>query len=633
MLNRITANGWKQGRIDLELGGVNLLVGGNGAGKSSVFDAVYLALFGRTPVLGKANQSLAKGMNQELSEAVVKLTSDECDRQVSLKRKGQSISKSSNEDLDDPEVPVSVEELRAMSAADLRTLMSTGGSYDAESFRSHIAALINAEEMKALHRCIIQGAGGLETVDLWVQSIGDQEKAEASNLRESKAALANIEKVIANMKPVPAAVLAEWEKERAGLFAERGQLAKLAADQEKLAIKLTNAKADLDAAKKRAEAAQEHAKDIEAKVRHIRSLHRVKWDEADARMLMQQAERIREQMRGEVEILTKRSQASKLFDTIVSKVKSLIDNGTIDKSLLEHAEAIVMAAEQLSLRLVTVDESKDVDDVSREGTGVGEAEALEAKANELLAPKHTFESALKEIRADSLEHAELILSKAKLDASVADKAVTEKENLVIELGSTPEDVAEKLRQVDARVSELSTNISNAKEYEDAVATEQRLRLNISRFEGDVEAIKAVAKAAVKVQAQYLEQPINTIRPYLDEFCEAASLPPISAAFEKLGRSVTLQIYSNRESGSVSLDALSGGEKLLIGTAFLYAINRIRNPKHKLIFVEAAELDHDNTSKILHSLLLAAEHGVQSFVTSFSPVEVEGVSVHEMAVTV
>ena len=633
MLNRITASGWKSGRVDIELGKVNLLVGGNGSGKSSVFDAVCLALFGRTQGLGKANQSLSKGMNQDFSESVVRLTGDDGDRTVSLKRKGQSVSKSSSEDLEDPEVPVSVEELRALTPAELRTLMSSGGSYSSEEFRQHIASLLSDEETNALHRCIIQGHGGLGVVDMWVQSINDQEKAEASNLREMKAALVNIEKVIANMKPVPASVLADWEKERASLFAERGQVAKLAADHEKTKVRLINAINDLEAAKKRAEQEHSHAKEVEANVRHVRSLQRSHWGEEEAKELLAQAAKLRQEIDAEVRQLTRRSQNSRLFDSIAEKVGKVIAAGELDKESQPKAEAIVQAAEELSAILMSPDSLKDADEIAATTPSAGEVERLEAQANELLAPLQAFKTALAEMKADSLDHAELMLSKAKLEASVSDKAVTEKEKIVAELGSSPEDLSEKLAALDARILELSTGIANAKEYEDAVATEQKLRLNIAKCEANVEAIKAVSKAAVKVHAQYLAEPIRNIRSHLDDFCEAAGLPKIDAAFEKVGRATTLQIYSSHEGANVSLDALSGGEKLLIGTAFLYAINRLRNPKHKLIFVEAAELDSDNTIKILQALTMAGDHGIQSFVTSFVPVECSGTTVHEMAVTV
>ena len=73
---------------------------------------------------------------------------------------------------------------------------------------------------------------------------------------------------------------------------------------------------------------------------------------------------------------------------------------------------------------------------------------------------------------------------------------------------------------------------------------------------------------------------------------------------------------------VPLESISGGEKLLVGCAFLYAINVARKPATPMIFVESAELDQENSSKLLDGLRLAASEGIQCFMTSFSEVNGE-----------
>ena len=132
-------------------------------------------------------------------------------------------------------------------------------------------------------------------------------------------------------------------------------------------------------------------------------------------------------------------------------------------------------------------------------------------------------------------------------------------------------------------------------------------------------------AAVEVQAEYLDRPVKAMQKHLDEFCAHAGLPHLKCQFIRSGRSISLQVYANVDGKYVPLDTLSGGEKLIVGCAFLYGINKLHKPELPLILVEAAELDERNKERLLDGLLFAGENGIQSITTSFASVVKENLN--------
>lgn len=617
MINRIIASGWKGGRIDQELKPVNVLVGPNASGKTSIMDAVRLGLYGEVPGLGKQNQAVMRGACE--NRLSVQLVCDDGVRSVNLERKGDSVKKTVSGEQVDPEVPVSVDDLRKLSAEQLRSLMSIGGSeVSAEEFIQDIGKL--CENNEAIHRCIATGKGDLDLVAQWTSNIQGQMRAEESNVRDSKAALAMAQKTIASMNPVPAKVVSQWEVDRARLIGEREELTKKYNAVERDRVRLVNAKRDLVAAQDRLAVAQESANRTDASYREIKNAYRENWRDEDAETHLKKAAELRAELESFTQSVTACQNASKTLFAIVSKLDEMLEKLT----LTDYQTGLIKDAQE-KIDQLALDLPGNLDSDQAEPDNLtARIEECERRAADILAPRKAYEILLHSKGFSSLEHAEEKLKSCKLEAANAARDVEEKTKAVSELSESEAIDKSQIDALEQQIQDLARKLSDAREYEDAVANEAKMQANIGKLEADLADMKAVAKAAIQVQASYLAKPIVDIQPDLDKFCDAIEIDRISAKFEKQGRSLTLAIYSQKEGASVPIETLSGGERLMVGVAFLYALNKARKPSMPMIFVESAELDQQNAEKMLKGLELASEEGIQCFMTSFVPVGGEGV---------
>lgn len=629
MIKEVKVNGWKSGDRHCHLSLTNVLVGENGSGKTSIMDAIRLAATGEVPGLGKQNQMLIKGASSD--NPVVSITTEDGDVTLTLKRSRTSVSKSVDGEHWDVNVPLSVPELQAMTASELRTLLSVGGDKLTRSqFKKDILTKAGSVAKECMALFNDQGDGSLSDVDLWVDEIKVIAKNQAANLRETEAALANVRKTLETVKPVPQRVVNEWESRKAELNTQLREIDRKLQSVGPTIVGASRCRARIEESKNTAREAEARKTRLLAFDKSIKEL-RLKATEVDAAELSsveQELAQYRERQKQNADYLSGRANFSKWLKQASERIPEAVEKYKLDgqdKKLLLHA------AKNLGVCSDNVFVDDDVRTKSVEDT----IEELEIKLQSLSEPAREFLAALKERGFDSYAHLEqtIELCESKIASALKDVQAAEKElsqlqqDFDSDLGSDASAIQDELREQEAplkaELHELQKQINAQSTTLQLKTSEADLVERIDVLAKQVESSKLAAKTAAEIQVQYLEEPIEGITPYLDEFCDVVGLPKIRGQFVKQGRSMTLEVNLLRGRTTISLDVLSGGERLLVGCAFLYALNRLHNPKHPLILVESAELDKRNAERLLKGLCMAGSKGIQSVMTSFDEVQLAG----------
>lgn len=623
MFLSVRASGWKSGDIDAKLQMVNALVGPNGSGKSSIIEALRLAAFGEVPGLGRQNQSLMRGASEDEMSSTAETNHGSIG--ISLKRKGSSVSKSLDGEQLSPVVPLSVKELQDLSAAELRKMMSVGGeTITRMTFNRDVVETAGRVAKKAMLLVSDRGEGTLDDIDNWVAEIATLAKTQLANLRETEAVLANTRKVLKETEPTPPSVVNQW-KDRIGVIS--ASIKEMEEKRNSLYHLFMNAQRDKEevgAFVDRVNECSTRVDKLKAALKECQALKR-EADSIDKGKLAELEKRHNDLVGTKAEneeIVARRANFASLLDAAVEKIEA-----SLEKQVLPDVKVakIKMAIEALREVSMTIPNEESADERIQEDVD-SQIATLVSLRESLVAPLKALESKIYLSGFTSLEGLGRAAEEAREAKESAIKTLSMLQQKAAEssekAGGADEDSTRK--QLDETILELKTELHDLKSKVNSIATLEAMKTNerdlviqTETFAAEVESSKAAHKAAIQVQADYLEGPIKKIQPFLDEFCEAIWLPKISCRFVKQGRSVTLEVAVNLNDRKISLDTLSGGENLLVGCAFLYGLNRLHEPECPLILVEAAELDETNSLRLFDGLQLAAEHGIQSVVTSFA----------------
>lgn len=94
MIQNIAISGLKAiTSASYDFGKINLILGGNSSNKSAVVDAIYLAILGEHPTLGKSNAKLWQLCRDESEGIAIQLTADEGTATFTMKKKSGKITK------------------------------------------------------------------------------------------------------------------------------------------------------------------------------------------------------------------------------------------------------------------------------------------------------------------------------------------------------------------------------------------------------------------------------------------------------------------------------------------------------------------------------------------------------------
>lgn len=615
MIKRVKAKGWKIGDFTHELDMVNVLVGYNGTGKTSVMDAIRLVMFGEVPGLGKQNQAIMRGASKNRVSVEIEME-DGSTRTVELTRKGESVKKVASDDFVSPEVPLTVKDLMELNGEEMRKLMSlSGDKLKAEDFLDEVSAEVPASARSAVARCAIHGEGDLSDVGAWVREILDQEGREKSNVRETKGALANTQKLLENSQPVPKSVIIKWQDEMRSCELDLATTNRSLAECSENETRAVNSRRDLDAAKKRLEDAQASSQWAASALASLQKMERSDWGDEEAAEIDAKIAKLQEMEQEEAMSRALSAKASKSMEAIITRLNEILDTVKLKE---DDKEKLTRAISMLDDVFFSLPNEQQEESVS---TRQDEINELKRELRRIREPRESFDAALSNAGVASIEHAKERAKSASLEAAAIHQECQAKEQELFSYEGNSKAALEATKaELEATINELKKSISLAGDHDSLAITEANLSEKLLSLEDDLESMKVVAKAAVKVQADLLSRPVKQLFPALDEFSKVAKIGKIRAEFEKQGRTTTLAIRI----GNVPLEAISGGEKLLVGCAFLYAIHKARKPQHPFIFVESAELDPENADRLHEGLSLAAESGIQCFMTSFTKIMDDGI---------
>lgn len=607
MITHVAASGWKCGDFSLDIGEVNVLAGPNGSGKTAVLDAVRLAVFGSVESLGKQNQSLMRGARGRKLSVEVSVDGDQ--RSVVLERKGASVKKTASHDPVESQVPLSVSELMGLTGDQFRSLLSLGGDkFSADQYLKDISAEVPIHARAATARCPIHGEGGLSEVGEWLKEIQEQVKREKSNLKQAQAALANTQQILAGSQPVPAGIVEEWEKGLLNIRQEISSIEEEIASSAANAERAANSKRNLQAAKELHADLQGRRKNLESFLDSLRK--------AKPSFTPEDVETKKEELRSLVASIQKNENRKAALHNFVhdaaGKFEAMAQSDLVAKEDQSKAWDAHRWLTEMQGRLPAISVSSD------ECHAKKNADELQEEVSEMSNSLSEFRKMLRSAGLDSIEHGEDRLKAMRMEEAASSKTVEQLEGELIHYeGKLSDSLEPRLADLRQEHSALAKKISDAREYRDLTNNEAGLQESAEKLEGDLEDLKLVEKAAVSVQAKYLDRPLAGLTADLDKFAEAAGLDfRIRPSFEKIGKSTTLVINLERGKQLIPIEAVSGGEQILVGCAFLFAIHKAKPQPCPVIFVEAAELDSNNASRLHSGLQLAATCGIQGFMTTF-----------------
>lgn len=634
MLKSISISGWKNGNGEYEFGTTNLIVGPNGSGKSTIIDAIRLATTGEVLGLGKANQSLAKAANGNLVR--VALETDQGALSVELKRNKSSVSKNVEGEQWKLTVPMSVPEIQALSGAEMRSLMSFGDDqYERSQFKQDILAEAGGKAKDCMALFNDQGNGSLEDVDVWAREIATIANAEASNLRESRSALENTRSLLEKHKPVPKKILQEWNEEKSKLQEKLRSIEKKMEVTKPAVLSVHRLKEKIQDAIEDMRMSKENLHRVNDQIREARRLQfeAEKADESAIESARSDIKNLREKIANSADYVARRANFCKWLDSVANKIREGLDKFQFKPSdsadMREAAETI----EKFSQRMFSDSDEDENEDLHYLERLKGRLESMEAPTKAL--KEHLANCGYTSLDAmeQSAEIHELRLAgfiKARSDAEKELAALEEEMGMGADEIRNSEDVLRGLESqalgLKQQLGEVNKKLSDHASTEQLKISEADLAEQVEDLEKRSNGSKLAAKTAAIVQARYLEGPIERLQPHLNKFCETVGIGTTECKFVQQGRSLNMEIAVKRGRKTIPLETLSGGEKLIVGCAFLYALNKVKQESvgcsTNLIIVEAAELDNDNAKRLLAGLEMAGKEGIQSFMTSFTMIEGE-----------
>ena len=509
-VNKVTASGWKVGDFSVDLTDVNVLVGPNGSGKTSVLDAIRLCLYGEVPGLGKQNQAIMRGATGKSMN--VTLDTSDGQRSVKLTKSSKgAVKKEASDAFLTPEVPLTVGDLMEMSGEQMRGLMSLEGDvFTPEQYLNDIKAEVAPKHHAALARCIVHGEGGLDTVAGWEREINDQKGREQSNVREIAYSLENTRKQIEEHQPVPKGVLTQWSDRCAAIEVELASTKKSLSECRENEDRAINSRRDLEDARKRLAQAKDEASRATELVRKIKKMDKADWRTAEADELSKQAGNLREKIREAANTMASVANASNAIEAMSSRCMKIVES----KIFGEEINNKILDAKNLLDEVFWEIPPADDDDSS----DLVKADELEAKAREITKEKQEFDNFLRQSGVSSVEHAEEIAKSSRLNVAAVQRECDAKENELSSYEESGKDQLEKkVADLQQELGDLRRKLSDAQFYADKTKEEAELADRLKDLEEKLEDMKVVSKAATKVQADYLQRPLEKITPLLDKF--------------------------------------------------------------------------------------------------------------------
>lgn len=179
------------------------------------------------------------------------------------------------------------------------------------------------------------------------------------------------------------------------------------------------------------------------------------------------------------------------------------------------------------------------------------------------------------------------------------------ESLKLSLRSMSESASESIPEYDGakvieqtlRAQELQQEITKATAYESWINNSAKRASDIAKAEADLASAKDDLAAFNRVRSEYLDKAKASLETAANRILLSMGVKPISIEIGMAGKRSTLTISN----GIVDVEAMSGAEKTIYGTALLSAIHEASSVACPLLVVEGGELDTSNLTKLLCAL--------------------------------
>ena len=173
---------------------------------------------------------------------------------------------------------------------------------------------------------------------------------------------------------------------------------------------------------------------------------------------------------------------------------------------------------------------------------------------------------------------------------------------------------------------IESQLAHARSTADWLAAADKRADRIAELEQTIKDLDNENAAFAKRRADYLSDAADMISAKANEILLAMNFPLMGIRIETTGKRGTLTAVSD----GVDIQAMAGSEKLLYGVALVNALHELGKSKLPVLFVEAAELNGENLTKLLGALAKYRTKG-NVIVSHWYGVCVNGVVTHSFGV--
>lgn len=227
-----------------------------------------------------------------------------------------------------------------------------------------------------------------------------------------------------------------------------------------------------------------------------------------------------------------------------------------------------------------------------------EAEADEKQAEVIKLVKE-IKAAEDGARKQKNQEKEVEQLKARIEEVKESRLAAEKALDDLDMGQDTASQKMQLENIDKRLKEITDNLSEAKEAENAVRMIEEARQRLELVEIEQES----AKKDIETIAVEIQNHLRTVIAPLED--------SINALLSQIRPAYRLRFFDdegnykprcrNRKGNWASLKAISGGEKASYYPALLKAMYELKQPKFSVLLCENSEIDGDNMINFLQGI--------------------------------
>lgn len=564
----VALENWKGLTTDIGLDEPIVLVGKNGSGKSAVLHAVEAAITGGVSGIGRqasAIGTLTSGMESQVS---VSVDGKQYFAQIGRKNGKYVMSKETCDR--DLRVPLFVQSMLTMTDGEISKLVAPvfEGTIKMEEFKK--AVLLrkpdNCEEIYL--RYFLTGEVASQDLAAAIEVMDAAKRATQKNIRDLESAIKEIESITPESELEPEEV-AKLEENQAKATQELVELKRQIASADSINSEINSAQVRLQQSGKEAAQLMETLRSMEERLAAAQPKQRYLDDlagqysnvSAQLSELTKASpfptEQVLEQYEADIEVV--KAAYRRCYDTLCHYLNPPVTVLNF-YGLAEGLDELKRIGkdnriDELSKKVLSI--ANEMEKVGKELSGAPNEEDLQS-VKEKLESKQMFSAGLQ----SRLQQ----LSKVDADESIARQRAIEEE-----LSSIKEKLAQH-REVQAQ---KTLRLSTMDQYESTVR--------------DLEPMKEVLKAAKHELAKLQDGFSGAFEQAVSDWCEICGVPAVDFNITEKGAEL---ICNGRP-----LATLSGGEKILVMTGVLVAINIALDMPCKVVLVEGAELDADNLRKL------------------------------------